>query len=137
MAEFLGQTFVPPDSFNWRRVTKMARAAQGGGDTAEMTSLAAMDSVVDACLRKEDVDRFDELCDEHGVSPDDLMKFVADTIVEVSERPTSRPSDSSGGPTATEPSSTVISSSPVMDRLASRPDLMVIVEDAQSARRTG
>ncbi len=136
MAEFLGEQFVPPERFNWRRVTKMARAAKAGGDTAELDGLAAMDAVVDTCLRREDVDRFDALCDEHGVDTEHLMEFVASVVAEVAERPTQRPSGSSSGQRSTEGASPAGSSSPDTDLWdGTRPDLVLFVREAQEAQR--
>ncbi len=136
MAEFFGEQFVPPERLNYRRVTKMARAAVAGGDTSEVNGMAAMDAVVDACLRKDDIDRFDEVCDEHCPDPEELMEFVARVVAEVAERPTRRRSGSSSGQTSTEGASPAGSSSPDTDLWdGTRPDLVLFVREAQEAQR--
>lgn len=131
--EFFGERFNIREKINSRRIGKFAQLA-AKGDMPEMQAMAAINDLVDACLRPEDVQRFDAVCDRHDPDFEQLAQFVADVIEVMTQRPTSRPSDSSAGPQTIEPSSTAVSSSPVINRLEGRPDLQLIVVKAQEAR---
>lgn len=140
MSEFYGREFPVREAFNWRRFTRFARAAAGGADTSDMGSMVELDRLLDACLRPEDVDAFDALCDEHAPSPEKLMEFVAAQVAEVTERPTVQPANSSGGLRSITPNSTAGSSSPDTRGLVSvpgRPDLLLMQMERREALSVG
>lgn len=119
-----------------RLFTRFGAMAQRGVDSADMEAVALVDRLIDQCLRPEDAERFETVCDRERPDFDELMQFVVDAIGEVTERPTVRPSESSDGPTTMQGSSPADSSSPVIARLeqAGRPDLALMVTKAQDSR---
>lgn len=140
MAEFKGQHFEPPDHINQRRVNRLgvlarqAKAAEKSGNeeaAAElmMDYMAAVEDLVTMCLRQEDVERFDALCDDQGVSDEELQRFVGEQVRDVAGRPTSPSSDSSDGQTSTPPKSEGGSYLRVVQRLEDegRPDVALMV----------
>jgi hypothetical protein len=132
VAEFFGETFETPDRFNMRLFTRFGSLAKRGVDSEDIEGVAMIDALIDQCLRPEDVDRFDELCNRERPDFEELMGFVMEVVAEVTNRPTKRPSDSSDGPTPTTVSSTGDSSSRVIARLEQqeRPDLALLVSKA-------
>ncbi len=135
--EVFGERFRLVDRPPQWALMKFAKAA-ASLDSNELAAMGAILNLLERCIHPDDWQRFDRAADSHDVDVErDLMPVVVAVFTDEAERPTSQPSDSSAGLQSTAGSSTVPSSSPVMDRLAGRPDLMVIVEDMQSARRTG
>lgn len=114
---------------------RFAQIAKRGADSDDMDGLAALRDLLDAVLNPEDLPRFDRVADEHDAGGDDLMAVATECIKVISERPTSRPSDSSDGPQTTSGSSAAGSSSPVtvLERKG-RPDLALLVGRAQEYR---
>lgn len=134
--EFFGDTFEVPERFNMRRVTQFAAAASRGVDDKSLEGMAAVNGLLDQCVRPEDTERFDALCDKHGASIEDLLEFFGSVLEVVTDRPTSQPSVSSDGLRTIEPKSTGDSYSPVIARLENqgRPDLALMVTQAREAR---
>lgn len=133
--DFYGERFAVPARYNWRRHTVlMRRMADVDENSAEAQGLIA--SLVELCLRKDDLARFDEVCDEHCPDIEEQMKFVQQALEVIAARPTGQPSDSSAGLPTTSVSSAVGSSSQVIDRLVERgrPDLALIVDQADRSR---
>lgn len=134
--EFFGERFTPPERFNMRRLTRFATLATKGVDSEDLTGMAAIDGLIDQCLRPEDVDRFDEVCDRERPTFDELMAFVKDVMEAVTDRPTSLPSGSSDGQQSTNGNSVDDSSSQVITDLLERgrPSLALMVEQAQGSK---
>lgn len=132
MAEFFGETFETPDRFNMRLFTRFGSLAKRGVDSEDIEGVAMIDALIDQCLRAEDVDRFDEVCDRERPDFEELMAFVMEVVAEVTNRPTKRPSVSSDGPTLTTDSLQGDSSSRVIARFEAqeRPDLALLVSKA-------
>ena len=132
MAEFFGEVFETPERFNMRLFTRFGTLAKRGVDSDDMEGMAAVDKLIDQCLRPEDVERFDAVCDRERPDFQELMAFVAQVVEAIANRPTQRPSDSSDGPTPTTTSSTDDSSSRVIARFEQqrRPDLALLVSKA-------
>ena len=140
--EFLGAEFrvngrvgVMP-MMRYARVAKrqMERQRNGGESdgTDEVEIFDATLSLLEQCVHPEDWSRFERHSETEGASHEELMEFAGKVMARLVDRPTTRPSDSSGGPQTTEPSSTGGSSSPagrVIDRLneKGRPDLALLV----------
>jgi hypothetical protein len=135
VAEFFGETFELPDRFNMRLFTRFGTLAKKGVDSEDIEGVAMIDSLIDQCLRPEDVERFDEVCGRERPDFDELMEFVMGVVAEVTERPTKRPSDSSDGPTPTKLSSLDDSSSRVIRRLEEqgRPSIALMVQQRESS----
>lgn len=134
--EFFGEAFLAPERINTRRLLRFSAMADRGLDTDDTAGMAALDGLIDQCLRPEDIDRFDEVCDRERPSAEELMEFVAKMMTAITDRPTRRPSDSSDGPSTIEPKSTDDSFGRVMRHLDGRPDLQLIAMTAQQARST-
>jgi hypothetical protein len=136
VAEFFGETFELPDRFNMRLFTRFGTLAKKGVDSEDIEGVAMIDQLINQCLRPEDVDRFDEVCDRERPDFDELMEFVMGVVAEVTERPTKRPSDSSDGPTPTKPSSPADSSLRVIHRLEEegRPSIALMVQQREQQK---
>ncbi len=134
--EFLGETFSVPERMDYRTFLRFARAASEGVDDGSMDGLAAVDAMLDQCIEPADKARFDKLCARERPDMEQLMEFIASAMNAMSARPTSRPSDSAGGPMTTEPTSVPRSSGSVIESLerGGRPDLALIHTQALEAR---
>jgi hypothetical protein len=140
--DFFGEQFAAPARMNSRLVIRFQRMAAEGADTADVDEAKAreaaimLDKMIEQSVRPEDRPRFEDVCDRELPSDEELMKFVADVLAAVAGRPTSRPSDSSDGPTNTRPNSGGDSSLAVVHRLEERgrPDLALMVTMSQEAR---
>lgn len=132
--EAFGQTFTIAERIGLMPLMRFAKVAQSGVDSNDMAGLVAMYDLLEQCFDDADWPRFEAAADKARADGEQLMAIVAQVMAKITERPTSRPSDSSDGPRVTEPRSEVASSSPVMDRLAGRPDLQLMVLRAQEAR---
>lgn len=105
-------------------------ADQGvGSDSAE--GLVVMYDLLKACVHTEDWARFNELADTNAADDSDLWKVLEDITVKHSARPTSRPSDSSDGPSGIEPNSPSTPVSRAIAREAGRPDMQLAIVRAQ------
>ena len=130
----LGETFTVAERIGLMPLMRFAKVAKGGADSADLDGLAAMYDLLQQCIAEQDWARFEEAADRTRAGDEELMDVVKRVFEVLSERPTQRPSVSSDGPTSVEPISTPVSSSPVLDRLAGRPDLQLMVLQAQEAR---
>ncbi len=131
--EFAGDRFAVAEKIGLMPLMRFAKVAQSGVDSADMAGLAAMYDLLEQCIAPADWQRFQTAADRSRADGDDLMGVVRDAIEAISARPTSQPSDSSDGPTATPPSSEPDCSSRVIARLEQqgRPDLALVVAQAQ------
>lgn len=125
--EFKGQSFQVPEKINERRLLRLAKFASAGADSDNMAAMGALDDLLNQCVRPEDQKRFDDLCEEEGVSTIQLFEFTAKMIGALAERPTAQPSVSSPGPSSTPPSSESNSVDLAMEKFVGRPDLQMQV----------
>ncbi len=132
--EFGGESFAVADRIGHMALMRFAKAAQAGVDSSDMAGLAAMYDLLEQCIDPADWPRFEKAADRTRADGEELMRVVVEVMARVTDRPTSRPSASSDGPRVTEPRSEVDFSSPVMDRLSGRPDLQLMVVQAQEHR---
>ena len=97
-------------------------------------ALKVLDDFVEALVHRDDVERFWDLSEVNGQSSEDVLDTCLQILEGVTERPTRRPSDSSGGPSRTGRNSTGDSSSAVIHRLEAkgRPDLAQFVAQASA-----
>ena len=134
--EFFGEQFEVADRIGLMPLMRFAKLAKSGADSADMEALVVMYDLIEQTVAPSDWPRFQDCADRNRADSDDLMGLVTKAIELISQRPTSRPSDSSDGPPATKLSSTVVSSLPVKQRLEAqgRPDLALMVLTAQEQR---
>lgn len=160
--EFLGAEFAVADKVGLMPLLRFAHAAKSGLDSADLDGMAALYDMLQQCIAEEPVLlRADgqpvetpEDMDEEGeakllggwrefeahatkVKADDeeLIGVVQRVMTILSERPTSRPSDSSAGLQSTAPTSGAASSSvAVVHRLkqSGRGDLALAVVRSQT-----
>jgi hypothetical protein len=127
---FKGAEFAISDKIGLMPLMKFARAAQSGLDSADMQGLAAMLDLLEQCIADDEWPRFDAHATKTRADDEELLQVVKDVTAILTERPTSRPSDSSAGPQQTAPTSEEDSSAlEVVRRLKSqgRPDLAMAV----------
>lgn len=134
--EFFGEQYRCADKIGLMPLMRFAKVAKSGVDTNELEALAVMYDMIEQCLADDEWARFEAAADKNRADGDDLMKVVSDVFEVVSNRPTSRPSESSDGPQTTSERSTAGSSDTeaAMRVLQGRPDLQVAVLRAQEAR---
>jgi hypothetical protein len=132
--EVFGETFEIAERIGLMPMMRFAKAAKSGLDSSDMDGLAAMYDLLGQCIAEKDWPRFEAAADRARADGDELMGVVTRVFEVLSERPTRRPSDSSDGPSTIEPTSTGDSSSRVLARLEGRPDLQLMVMQAQEAR---
>ena len=135
---FGGESFAAAESIGLMALMRFAHVARSGTDANDMAGLAAMYELLEQCIEPSDWERFQQTAMRTRATGDDLMRVVKDVIQAASARPTGRSSDSSDGPTATEPNSES-SEAPylrVVRRLEAegRPDKAYMVELAQEAQ---
>jgi hypothetical protein len=130
---FAGEEFAVAERIGLMPLMRFAHIAESGVDSEDMAGLAAMYDLLEQCVAEEDWSRFQRAATKSRADGEALMAVVKDAIEAISARPTSRPSDSSAGPTTTRPSSAGDSSSRVIARLEEngRPDLALVVAQAQ------
>lgn len=140
-AEFgwLGERFrVNPDLTDLSLIEFMEQA----GQIDEDDEMRAMDLVVGqlrGLVHPDDWDEFLTLSVQKRQQYRDLMILMKGLVEAVSDRPTTRRSDSPRGRRKTREKSKVSSSSRVIRRMetAGRPDLALAVVQARDARRAG
>ena len=123
MIEFFGEKFEVPEKINHRRVLRLAKFASAGSDSDNLAAMGALDDLLTQCVRPEDAERFDTLCDREGTTSEDLMKFTGQVIAEISERPTALPAPSSAGLSPIPESSGSRLEALASERWSGRPDL--------------
>lgn len=124
--ELLGKSFKIAEKIGLMPLLRFAKAAQNGVDSNDMAGLAALLDVLEQCIDPDEWQRFNDHADKTRADEDELLQMVYLVIEAISDRPISRPSDSSAGPPATGPRS-VDGSSRALRLLEGRPDLQVAV----------
>lgn len=134
--DFAGQSFAMADKIGLMPLMRFAKAAKDGADSDSLDGILAMYALLEQCVAPDDWDRFQDAADKARSDGEELMAVVGFVIGELSARPTSRPSDSSDGPTTTQPKSGDASYLRVVERLEAegRPGLALAVELANEAR---
>lgn len=128
---FAGETFEMLE-VSGAALLDFAEASSEGQDGNMMEGLASIKRLIRDCLSDEDWKRFWALARKTRATPDDLLKVVQSILTGETERPTSRPADSSAGPSVTEPKSEP-SADVKVSTLAGRPDLRVMIRQAAKA----
>jgi hypothetical protein len=136
--EFFDESFrlKPGDQYEWEMM-EFASAAKGGADSDLLSGAATTLDFLRAVIHDDDWERFRATAKKNRAQvARDLMPVVVAAFVQPTDRPTSRPSDSSDGPKTTKRNSAAGSSSKVIRRLekAGRPDLALMVAMADEDR---
>lgn len=141
VVQFKGEEFratfpVPPMA-----LMEFAHVAQDGTESGELEGLAAMYDLLESVIDPEDWLRFRKHAKKSRATDADLMLLTRRIIRGEVDRPTERPSDSSDGPSRTEPNSEGDSSSlePALrvvkrEEASGRPDRALMVLMAHEAR---
>lgn len=140
--EFFGETFHlnPSSEYEWEMM-EFASAATNGGDSDLLSGVAAVFTFLKAVVHPSDWERFRATARKNRAQvKEDLMTVVVGAFTQTTERPTGRPSASSGGPKNTKRKSAAGSSSKVAkvvrrEEKNGRPDraLMVVLADEASS----
>lgn len=121
--QFFGEAFRMSYKAGSMPVLRFAKIASEGADASEMDSMVAMYDLIQACIDPADWARFEKTAMSNSADDDDLLGVVGQVLRAQAGRPTVRSSDSSGGPSATAPSSISSPADRVIARLDGRPDL--------------
>lgn len=118
---------VHPDLSNLVFVEALGRPSRTFGESME-----SLRDLVDMLVHPDDIGEFWRLARANRQTQDDVLSVALAIVGALTRRPTERPSDSSGGPPATDTASTESSSSREALRLLDgRPDLQVAVLRAE------
>ena len=133
--DFAGDKFRMAERIGLMPLMRFAKIAKAGVDSTDLDGLAALYDLLEQCIAEDEWQRFQNAADKARADGDQLMQVVKDVFEALSGRPTSRPSDSSGGPTTTPPNSEDDLSLRVVKRLEDegRPDQAYMVLMAQRA----
>jgi hypothetical protein len=128
---FCGEQFRPVEQFGQMALLEFAKQAQNDVDSNDMAGLAAMYDLLEASIHPDDWARFKKVAKQKAASGAALLDVVGQVISREADRPTSRPSDSSDGPSTTEPSSSSTPADRAIAREAGRPDVQRWLQVAQ------
>ena len=134
---FGGQSFTLPDTPNPMALMEYAAVLNSGVHPESLDGLGALHELLEWCLG-ESWPEFRDLALEQRSSADELLSVVRDVFAVYVDRPTGRPSDSSEGPAPTVVRSEGDAFSRAKANLEAkgRPDLAVVVMDAEAAQKT-
>jgi hypothetical protein len=134
--EFEGERFGMAEAIGAMPLMRFAKVAKSGADSNNMDGLVAMYDLLEQCIAPSEWVRFQAHADKTRADGEKLMGVVGKVFEALSERPTGRPSDSSGGPKSTKRNSAGGSSSKVIKRYEKkgRPDLALMITLADEAR---
>lgn len=133
---FLGQEFTLAEKVSNLALMRFAKVASRGVDADDMEGLAALYDVLHQCIDPAEWRAFEAHADDVRAQGDDLLELLQEVLPRIADRPTGRPSDSSGGPVSSSESSAGDSSLRVIARLErqGRPDLALMVDQARASR---
>ena len=103
--EFCGEHFALSDAIGLMPLLKFAKVAKDGTKSNDMDGLAAMYDLLEQCFIPASWERFQQVATEKRADADTLLAVIPKAIEAITNRPTSRPSDSSDGPVTTSTSS--------------------------------
>ena len=135
--EFLGEMFeLKAGGVTGYKLARFALAVRRAEENNILTNVSAPLEFVEASLAEHERGRFHALADAKDAELDDIQHVIDQLWGTKTDRPTERPSDSSGGPQNTDPSSTSNAEGKVSGRFDGRPDLrkhLQMVKDAGKA----
>lgn len=130
--DYFGQTLrANPELGELDYVDFMDKA--GGAEAEGALGLSFVKDFARLCIHPDDFDEFWALARKHRQGVEDVFKVCRAIVEQVSDRPTTQPSDSSDGQTTTDTKSEPGLSSTLAERLAGRPDLQLLVLQQQKA----
>lgn len=134
--EFAGEKFGMAENIGAMPLMRFAKVAKAGGDSNNLDGLVAMYDLLEQCIEPSEWARFQAHADKTRADGEQLMTVVGEVFQAIADRPTGRPSVSSGGPKNTRQKSADVGSSKVIKRLEKkgRPDLALMVLMADEAR---
>lgn len=134
--EFAGESFLTADKIGLMPLMKFARTAKGGADSGDLDGLLAMYDLLEQVIAPADWERFQSVAGRERADGEQLMAVVGAVFAALAGRPTQRSSDSSDGPTTTQPKSGDVSYLRVVERLEQegRPGLALAVQMSNEAR---
>lgn len=131
--EFFGETFHLNETVPKFALIEFAEAATSGAEDSQLQTWGTMLRLALACIAPDEAGRFRGVARRNPCEEDDLTEVFKSALSQSTERPTSRPSDSSDGPPVTELKSAPSSAGKVSDRLAGRPDLQLAVRQTKQS----
>lgn len=132
--EFFGETFHLNAVVPKFALIEFAEAATSGAKDSQLQTWGTMLRLSLACIAPEEEGRFRGVARRNPCEENDLTEVFKSGLAQSTERPISRPSDSSDGPPVTELKSVSSSAGKVSERLAGRPDLqLAVMQTKQSA----
>ena len=131
---FFGEEFQSVEQFPQMALLEFAHIANGGVDSNDFAGLAAMYELLEAAIEPSDWARFKKCAKVNKAQGEDLLNVVGEVISRTARRPTSRPSDSSDGPSTTAHNSTSTPAERAIEQLNGRPELQLLVMQAQEER---
>lgn len=120
--EFYGESFGLVDSPNEFALMEFAESAESVEENT-LAALSSMFRLLKDSIVSEDWNRFRALARKNRAGSETLMPVIFAVFEQTTDRPTSRPADSSVGPGTTVPSSVSQPADPAMERFAGRPDM--------------
>ena len=106
---FAGKSYTVADKLGLMPLIKFAHVASKGTDANEMDGMAAMYELLKSVIADDQWADFEAHATETRAGEDELLAAVTGAIAVMTDRPTSRPSDSPDGPSTTETSSPDVS----------------------------
>ena len=131
--EFFGETFHLNAKVPKFALMEFAEAATSGDADSQLATWGTMLRLALASVDPEEANHFRSVARRNPCEEEHLTEVFKAALGQVTERPTSRPSDSSDGPPVTELKSAPSSAGKVSERLAGRPDLQLAVQQTKSA----
>lgn len=104
-----GVTFAGEGDISVMDLSEYARLANQGVDSESAEGIGILADVYSGLLGERVYQKFRTHCRKHGTDGATLVAILQDLITEESDRPTSRPSDSSDGPPTVPATATVVS----------------------------
>jgi hypothetical protein len=129
-----GVDFEVAEKFGLIPMIKYARLAKQGVDSDDLEGLVVIGEVLEECFPESVYALFEETARKNHADGEELMEVMQEAMQAIAERPTQQPSDSVGGQPTTSVSSGAGSSSQAMALLDGRPDLQLMVMQAQESR---
>jgi hypothetical protein len=109
---FKGEVYKISDSVGLWPMIQFARAAEAGLNLGDFRALAALHSLLESCIAKDDWGRFQEnMIATREADLEALLDVATSVIAKLAARPTKQPSASSNGEQEASPGSTDGSSS--------------------------
>lgn len=133
MPEFFGEQIRVVDDVSDFAIMEFAEVAEGV-DQHALAGMAAMYRLLQEIVHPDDWAKFRAAARKNKASSGDVLPLIVQAVEAASARPTERPSDSLDGPPSIATSLTDGSAGEALEMLAGRPDLQLMVVQAQEAR---